>query len=236
MSSSHDTEASIAISTKSLLIGGISFLALMTALFFLVQSFGIENLQKTIQSAGIFAPLVFIGIKALTFTIAPLSAGPIQFASGVLFGVLEGTVYSVLGELIGGCLNFWIARIYGRRIVVRLVGENAMNKIDGFYERHLDNWQSLVFCRLFLFSVYDFISYAVGFTPINFRTYVIISFFGGLIPTFIFVKFGSLVAQQQDILLLVYGVAGVVFFAIVILRKPIDRLLAKRNISTRSQD
>lgn len=215
------------ISSRSLLLGGIGFLALLTILFLMVQSIGIEQLQKTIQSAGIFAPLIFIGIKSLTFTIAPLSAGPIQFASGILFGVVEGTLYSVLGELIGGCLNFWIARIYGRRIVIRFVGASAMDKIDRFYEHHLDNWQSLAFSRLFLFSVYDFISYAIGFTPIKFRTYVIVSFVGGLIPTFIFVKFGSLVAQHQEILLLVYVVAALLFVGIVLLRKPIEAMLSK---------
>ena len=78
-----------------------------------------------VAGAGIWGPTVFVGIKALTFTFAPLSAGPIQFASGLLFGVIPGTIYSVLGELIGGTINVMIARLLGRRIVKRFVGDTA---------------------------------------------------------------------------------------------------------------
>lgn len=217
-------ESSSEISTRSLLLGGVGFLALLTVLYLLVQSIGIEKLQQTIADAGIFGPLIFIGIKALTFTFAPLSAGPIQFASGILFGVIEGTLYSVLGELIGGSINFMIARTYGRRIVARFVGKGAMKRVDEFYERFLDDWKSLLMARVLLFSVYDFISYAVGFSRIRFSVYVIISFLGGLLPTVIFVLIGSEASQNQDVLLMFYVGAGVLFFAFVLLRRPITRL------------
>lgn len=225
LDSSSPPPAEDTLSTRGLLLGGLGFLALLTALYVIVQSIGIKNLQQQIADAGALGPLIFIAIKAITFTFAPLSAGPIQFASGLLFGVIEGTLYSVLGELIGGSINFWIARIYGRRLVKRFVGEKAMSRVDEFYERHLENWQSLLMARLFLFSVYDFISYAVGYSRINFATYLVISFFGGLIPTYIFVQIGSVAAQNQDVLLVFYIVGGIIFVAFVILRKPIQRYL-----------
>ena len=97
-------------STRALVIGGLGFLALLTALYLLVQSIGGEELALMVEGAGIWGPVVYIAIKALTFTFAPLSAGPIQFASGILFGVIPGTLYSVLGEVIGGAVNVMIAR------------------------------------------------------------------------------------------------------------------------------
>lgn len=218
-----EAEESSEISTRSLLIGGIGFLALLTVLYLLVQSIGIDELQDTIASAGIWGPVIFIGIKALTFTFAPLSAGPIQFASGILFGVVQGTVYSVLGELIGGCINFVIARVFGRQLVQRFVGKGAMKRVDEFYERYLDDWKSLLAARVLLFSVYDFISYAVGFSRIRFGTYVVISFIGGLLPTFIFVLIGSEASQNQDVLLFFYAGAAILFFGFVLLRRPISR-------------
>ena len=187
------------ISTRSLLLGGLGFLALLTLLYVLVQSIGIETLQETMKEAGIWGPLFFISLKILTYVFAPLSAGPIQFTSGIFFGVFYGTLYSVLGELIGGSINFLIARVYGRRIVQRFVGQMAMKRVDGFYERYLDDWKSLLMARLLLFSVYDFISYAVGFSQIRFSVYIVISFIGGLLPTFLFVFIGSEAAQNQDV-------------------------------------
>lgn len=216
---------SSAISTRSLLLSGLGFLALLTALYMVVQSVGIEDLQDSIADAGVWGPLFFIGLKVFTYIFAPLSAGPIQFTSGILFGVVEGTLYAVLGELIGGSINFIIARVYGRRIVERFVGKMAMKRVDEFYVRYLDDWKSLLIARVLLFSVYDFISYAVGFSRIRFSVYVVVSFIGGLLPTFLFVLIGSEVSQNQNILLMFYIGVAVLFLGFVVLRHPITHLL-----------
>jgi len=215
------------ISTRSLLVGGLLFLALLTLMYLLVQSIGLDELQEMIAAAGVLGPLVFIAVKALTFTVAPLSAGPIQFASGILFGVVEGTLYSLVGELIGGAANVMIARIFGRRIVERLVGSAAMKKVDGFYERHLNDWKSLLAARVLLFSVYDFISYAVGFSRISLLVYVAVSFLGGLLPTLAFVLIGSEASQNQNVLLMFYIGAAVLFLIFVLLRRPISRWVSQ---------
>ncbi|MDE2857645.1 MAG: VTT domain-containing protein [Chloroflexota bacterium] len=214
-----------AFSSRSLLIGGALFLALLTALYILVQSIGIDELQAIIATSGIWGPLIFVGIKALTFTFAPLSAGPIQFASGILFGVIPGTLYSLLGELLGGTVNVIIARLFGRRIVRRFVGAAAMSRVDGFYERHLNDWKSLLAARVLLFSVYDFISYAVGFSQIRLSVYIAVSFLGGLIPTLLFVLIGSEASQNQNVLLMFYLLAAIAFFVLVLFRAPISRMM-----------
>lgn len=215
------------ISTAAVVASAGGFLALLTILYALVDRVGIEDLQQMIADAGFWGPLLFVGVKALTFTFAPLSAGPIQFASGILFGVIPGTLYSVLGEVIGGTVNVLIARLLGRRIVARFVGAVALQRVDRFYERHLEDWKSLLAARLLLFSVYDFISYAVGFGKIRLSIYVTVSFIGGLLPTYVFVLIGSQAAQRQDVLLLVYAGAAALFVAFLLFRRPLSTLLAK---------
>ena len=220
-------EAASEISTTAVVLSAVGFLALLTVLYVLVDRVGIEELQLIIADAGFWGPLLFVGIKALTFTFAPLSAGPIQFASGILFGVIPGTLYSVLGEVIGGTINVLIARLLGRRIVARFVGASALQRIDSFYERHLDDWKSLLAARLLLFSVYDFISYAVGFGKIRLSVYMAVSFIGGLLPTYIFVLIGSQAVQSQDVLLLIYAGAAALFVAFILFRRPLSALVAK---------
>ena len=230
-SSMNDADKAIAgespseLSITTLAIAGAGFLALLTVLYIFVDKVGIDELRVMIASAGLLGPLVFVGIKALTFTFAPLSAGPIQFASGILFGIIPGTLYSVLGEVIGGTINVLIARLLGRRIVERFVGGTALQRIDNFYERHLNDWKSLLAARLLLFSVYDFISYAVGFGQIRLSIYIAVSFIGGLVPTYIFVKIGSEAAQNQDLLLIFYAGAAILFAAFILFRRPISRLV-----------
>lgn len=222
------------VSTRALAASGLGFLALMTLLYLLVQQVGSAELAALVQDAGVWGPVVYIAIKALTFTFAPLSAGPIQFASGILFGIVPGTLYSVLGEVIGGSLNVMIARLLGRRIVKRFVGEAALARVDEFYERHLDDWKSLLAARLLLFSVYDFISYAVGLGHIGLSVYVVVSFIGGLLPTYIFVAIGNEAAQNQDILLLLYIGAALLFALWLLFRRQISQLWANLQSKTNS--
>ncbi len=212
------------ISNRALILGGLGFLALLTVLYLLVQAIGGAELAQMVERAGFWGPAVYIAIKALTFTVAPLSAGPIQFASGILFGVIPGTLYSVLGEVIGGTANVLIARLLGRRFVIRFVGGSSMTRIDAFYERHLDDWRSLLVARLLLFSVYDFISYAVGLGQIRLSVYIAVSFLGGLLPTYIFVAIGSQAAQNQDVLLFFYLGAAALFALWLLRRRQISRL------------
>ncbi len=212
-------------STTTLALGAAGFLLFMTLLFWVVETVGLTELQLMIAGAGLWGPLLFVGLKALTFTFAPLSAGPIQFASGILFGVIPGTFYSLLGEVIGGSINVIIARLLGRRIVQKFVGAAALQRIDAFYERHLDDWKSLFAARLLLFSVYDFISYAVGFGRIKLSVYILVSFAGGLIPTYLFVRIGSEAAQDQNLLLMFYVGAAVLFLLYILFRRPLNELL-----------
>ena len=213
------------LSNTTLLVFGGGFLAILTFLYWLSQAINVDELRLIVAGAGLWGPLLYVGLKALTFTFAPLSAGPIQFASGIIFGVIPGTFYSVLGEVIGGSISVMIARLFGRRLVKKFVGVSALARIDQFYESHIDDWQSLFAARLLLFSVYDFISYAVGLGNIRFSTYIIVSFVGGLLPTYIFVLIGTEASQNQDVLLMLYAGAAALFLLYILFRRPLARLL-----------
>ena len=105
----------------------------------------------------------------------------------------------------------------------RFVGGDGMERIDGLYES-LGGWRALLYARLFLFSIYDFISYAAGFTPIRFWQYVTISTVAGSIPTFLFVAVGATLAEERRLIIPVY--AGVALLSLVpfVFNRPLRRL------------
>ena len=217
-----DDPGELSATVVALMIG--AFLAMLTLLYWLSRLIDVDALRVLVAGAGIWGPMIYVSIKALTFTFAPLSAGPIQFASGIVFGVIPGTFYSLLGEVIGGTISVVIARIFGRHVVRKLVGANGLARIDDFYERHMHDWQSLFMARVLLFSVYDFISYAVGLGNVRVSTYIIISFAGGWAPTYIFVKLGAETAENEQILFAVYVIAALAFVAFIIFRRPIEQI------------
>lgn len=199
-------------SLRAALLGIAAFVVATLAILLAVESFGVERIQDAVMQAGPLAPLAYIALKAATFVFAPLSAGPIQLSSGVLFGLVPGTLYSLLGEVIGGTISFTIARRLGRPAAQRFVGAEGMGRVDRFYSQ-LGGWRALLYARLFLFSVYDFISYAAGFgRTITTGQYVLVSAVGGVVPTFLFVAVGSSLAENRSLLIPVYLVIGALSF------------------------
>jgi uncharacterized membrane protein YdjX (TVP38/TMEM64 family) len=190
----------------SILPAAAAFLFVTGGTLYLMNTLGPDRLRQSIIDAGPLAPLVYIGLRALTYVFAPLTTGPIQVASGALFGVWEGILYSLLGEVLGGSINFWIGRKLGRPVVLRIAGESGLAKAEEYY--HLvEDWRGLAVARLVLFAMWDFLSYVIGFTSARFVHYVLVSFFVGAIPTAAAVFLGAQLSGDNLTLLTIAMIA-----------------------------
>jgi uncharacterized membrane protein YdjX (TVP38/TMEM64 family) len=212
---------------REILMGGAGFLLFMTLLIVAIHALGIENLQQFIRDAGPFAPLIYIGLKATTYIFAPLTSGPIQVVAGTLFdSIWLGTFYTLLGEVLGGSINFLIARRLGHPVVMRFVGKDGMKQVDTFYREQLGGWISLAVARIVLFSFWDFLSYAAGLTKsVRLSTYVLISIVFGFFPTFLFVWMGNTALADSRALVMIYVLAGVLILMPIVFRRRIAALL-----------
>jgi uncharacterized membrane protein YdjX (TVP38/TMEM64 family) len=206
-------------SPRAIIAGIISFVAVTLLIVVFIEWVGVEPLRAFIAEAGPLAPLAYIGVKALTYVFAPLSSGPIQLTSGILFGLAQGTLYTIIGEVLGGTISFLIARKLGRPVVRRFVGVEGMNRVDHFVDQ-LGGWRALIYARLFLFAIYDFISYAAGFTQtVTLCQYLIVSFFIGLIPTFLFVAAGASLTGDRRVVIAIYAGVGVLSILPFVLKR-----------------
>lgn len=198
------------ISVKTVILAALSFVAVTVLLTLAIEAIGADRLREAVESAGPFAPLVYIGIRALTYIIAPISSGPLGFAAGVIFGLWPGLVLTLIAEVIGGSANFWIARRFGRPVVERLVGgQEGMGRVERFYNQASSPWM-LAYARLFFFSIYDFISYAAGLTRIRYRHYLLVTAVVGIVPTAIAVGIGaSLTGDPANLVVLYIALAAI---------------------------
>jgi uncharacterized membrane protein YdjX (TVP38/TMEM64 family) len=215
-------------------LGGL--IVFVTVVTFLMNWIGIPELQRVIEEAGAFAPLAYIVLKTLTYVFAPLTSGPIQVVAGTLFGsVWLGVLYTLIGEVIGGSISFWLARRFGRPMVAKLVGRDGMAQVDDFVQNKLGGWQSLAIARVVLFSLWDFISYAVGLTKIKYVHYFWVSTLLGAIPTFLFVWLGDATLNDESSVLWIYVLVGVLIAVPIFFRKHIGELL-ERNKPTQTPE
>jgi uncharacterized membrane protein YdjX (TVP38/TMEM64 family) len=176
-------------------LAGLAALAACGIAFFcIVQAIGPERLRDAVAAAGPLAPIVYVLLKAVTIVVTPISGTPLRLAAGTLFGFWPGVALSILGSVLGGSANFWIARTYGRRMVARLLGQGALAKVEPLLGR-LADWRALALARVVLAPLWDVLSYGVGLTKLRFRTYLAVAIVGDLIPSTMLVGFGSGVAE-----------------------------------------
>ena len=129
-----------------------------------------ETLQIFLRGAGLWAPLIFVGIQVVQ-VVFPIIPGGLTCVAGVLlFGPAWGFLYNYVGICIGSCINFSLAKQYGRPFVERSVSE----KMWGKYIKWLDSPKfDLYFALAIFFPVApdDFLCLLAGLTPMKFRRF-----------------------------------------------------------------
>ncbi len=145
-----------------------------------------ERLQRTVESAGVLAPALFVLLLVAQAVLAPLPAPAVAAAGGYLFGTLEGFFLTWLGALLGGVLCFFLSRAFVRGFVTR------SERIKGLDRRVEEHGAILIFVlRLVPVISFDAISYAAGLTGISFWRFFLATALGMIPGTFIFVYLGG---------------------------------------------
>jgi uncharacterized membrane protein YdjX (TVP38/TMEM64 family) len=123
-----------------------------------------EALRAKIEDLGAFGAVAVVLLIAGAIVFSPIPSAPIGVAAGAAFGQLWGSVYVVLGSLLGALIAFGIARRFGYHAARRLSW--AARLLDGTDSQ----WTlaGIVFAsRLVPFISFDAISYAAGLTPLR---------------------------------------------------------------------
>jgi len=137
-----------------------------------------EQAKHVIESAGIFAPLVFILIQVAQVVIAPLPGQVSGLVGGYLFGVVPGTLYSLVGATIGFLIIFALARKLGRPFVERFFSKELIDKFDYITKSK----GTLALFLIFLLPAFpdDLICYLAGLSKIPIRKLLLVSIAGRL--------------------------------------------------------
>lgn len=102
---------------------------------------GREQICQKMDGYGIWAPLIFICLMALQIIIAFIPGGPMEIVAGMLFGGIEGTLWTVLGSLLGTTMVYLLVKCFGRPLVHFFVSEENMKKFSILEdERRLEFW------------------------------------------------------------------------------------------------
>ena len=201
------------MSKKEVIKKAVLFLVVITfvsgIVLYIQKIIGLTKIQQLVTESGVWGPVVLVFLVVLTHIFAPIQGSPFIILGFAVFGKWA-VIYVYLATVISSFTNFWIAKKFGRGIVMKLVGKEAMSKVDHIASH--EGVKLLVVMRLFQGFISDFVSYAAGFTAIKFPVYYLISLVVPLPWTIIMFIFFDSIPQQQ-----VFGwmlVIGAVFFVI----------------------
>lgn len=137
-----------------------------------------QSLEAFIGKAGIFAPLIFIFIQAIQVVIPILPGFITCIAGAVVFGPLEGFIYSYTGMCLGSMMAFYISRKYGTAFVKKLVKPQTYDKYILWLEK------GKKFDILFLLAIFlpaapdDVLCFIAGLTRMTWKKFTIIILLG----------------------------------------------------------
>ena len=175
---------------KNAVMKAIILLLFIVAAIFLVRFTPIKNyltaeaLGRFLESAGFWAPIIFIFIYAAGvcfFLPGTLLTG----LGGAIFGAYWGFLYVWIGAMMGASAAFFIGRTLGRDFAASLIG-NKLKKYDDAIERN--GFATVLYLRLVYFP-FTPMNFGMGLTKVRFRDYVVGTGLGIIVGTFIFTFF-----------------------------------------------
>ena len=137
----------------------------------LINQYGMEALRAQVERMGVWAPIGLFALRFSSVVIPALPGTAYSIAAGGLLGFQKGLVVVCLSDFLSCSLSFWLARRYGRSLVSRLVGNQFMNRVDRFSQRHLER-NFFLMTAFMMTSFFDFVAYGVGLARAPWRRFL----------------------------------------------------------------
>jgi len=163
----------LAMNSKLVRVGVLLVLVAGIVLAVLYRDkFDVAALERWIEDAGIWAPLLFMAVYAVAAVLF-LPGSVLTLAGGALFGPVTGTFYNLTGATIGATLAFLIARYLASDWVADKAGGRLKQLINGVEG---EGWRFVAFTRLVPLFPFNLLNYALGLTRIRLSHYLLATY------------------------------------------------------------
>ncbi|MBP0021531.1 MAG: TVP38/TMEM64 family protein [Cyanobacteria bacterium SBLK] len=150
----------------------------------------LQNTLTWIDSLGIWGPIVFTGIY-IAASVALISGAVLTLGAGVIFGVVQGSIYVSIASTAAATVAFLVGRYFLRGWVSQQIESQPKFKaIDKAVAK--EGWKIVGLTRLSPIFPFVFLNYAFGVTQVSLQDYVLASWIGMMPGTVMYVYLGSL--------------------------------------------
>lgn len=148
-----------------------------------------EALRAFLRASGWWAPVIFVLLQTVQVIFSPIPGSVTTLAGGAIFGIGEGFVLSAAGIMIGSLFAFFLARLWGQRAVIFLVGQGNFER----YNRIMTGKGGLSLLLLFLLPFFpdDLLCLLAGLSALPARIFLLFLLIGRLPTIFLTTLIGA---------------------------------------------
>jgi len=188
---------------KRYLLTVVAMIVLFTILFVIVEALGVPLLSDPtpwMKHGGVLAACIGVGLL-IADVLLPVPSSIVMVAHGALFGVLWGTMLSLVGSVGAAVFGFAIGR-RGGRLLERAVTPAERARASSILER----WGTLaIIVTRPVPLLAETVAIMAGASSMSWRAVIMASIAGSLPPALLYALTGAAVADLQNTALM-FGV------------------------------
>lgn len=172
--------------------------------YFVTVSIGLDNLRLRVESAGIYAPLIVILLKATTIVVVPLGGTPIYPIAGALWGFWQGLGITLIGDALGATIAFYLSRFFGQKILHFFMSRQQMPIIEKLVLKGSEP-KTFIKARIFFAGFPELFAYASGLTKISYPIFIFAHMSVHAVSASLLVLFGELLVSGNIKVMILAG-------------------------------
>ncbi len=180
-------------------------LVTIAAAYFVTVKVGIDNVRTTVETAGLFGPLIIILLKATTLIVVPLGGGPLYVVAGAVWGFWKALGITLVGDILGSVVCFYLSRRFGASVLNFFMPQRYIPAVQKIVTNASDK-TTFFKTRIFFTGFPELFAYAAGLTKVSIWFFVMVHNSIHLIPASIYIVFGYALFSADKTTLLLVGV------------------------------
>ncbi len=188
------------------------YILLRTGFFAIVKDE--EAFEAYLKRSGSWMSVVFIVIQFLQVVILPIPSTVTVVAGAALFNPLRGSIFSLIGIMLGSLCAFLIGRYAGARAVAWLVGKDTLEK----WMKKIEGKDKLLLTAMFVLPVFpdDVLCFVAGLSSMSVWYFLTVIFISRVLAVFITSYSITLIPFDTWWGLLIWGIFGLLVIALFI--------------------
>ncbi len=189
-----------------------------------LTSADVNKVIEYLRSFGSMTAVISFMLMVLQSVLAPIPAFLITFANAMIFGWWKGAILSWTSSMVGAVLCFYIARIFGRDIVLKFTTNESISQMEDYFKKY--GSKTVLVCRLLPFMSFDLVSYFAGLTSMSLGSFLIATGIGQLPATLIYSYVGGMLTGGTKI----FVTALLIIFALTIFITMLKQIFSEKNV------